>query len=120
MKVDLLRATAAELQHLMSTGKITSIELVRQYHQQMLDHNDRLRAIISISPLSYTEKFANQLDKERENGSLRGPLHGVPFIIKVMALASTILCLILSLLTGHIGHHRRIRSAVNRRWLGLC
>lgn len=52
-----------ELQQLMSTGKLTSLELVRQCHQQMLHHNERLRAVISISPLSYTEKLARQFDE---------------------------------------------------------
>ena len=81
-----MRTTAAELQHLLDAGELTSVDLVRQCHQKMLDHNDRLRAMISITPLSYTEKVATQLDQERKNGSLRGPLHGIPLIIKVSAL----------------------------------
>ena len=83
MKVDLLRTTAAELQQLLSNGELTSVQLVRQCHQQMMNHNGRLKAVISISPLSYTEKVADQLDKERQDGSLRGPLHGVPLTVKV-------------------------------------
>ena len=83
MKIDLLKTTAVDLQHSLSKGELTSVELVQQYHRQMLAHNRRLRAIISISPLSYTKKIAWQLDKERREGSLRGPLHGIPFIVKV-------------------------------------
>lgn len=83
MKIDLLKTTAVDQKLLLSKGELTSVELVQQYHQQMLAHNGRLRVIISISPLSYTEKFASQLDKERREGSLPGPLHGIPFIAKV-------------------------------------
>ena len=85
MKIDLLRATATELQHLLSNGQVTSVDLVRQCHQQMLEHNPGPRAVISISPLSYTEKIASQLDRERQEDSVRSSLHGIPLIIKVYA-----------------------------------
>lgn len=83
-EVDLLRATAAELQSLLASGELTSLHLVQLCHQQMIDHNDRLRAVISISPLHYTETVARKLDEERERGLLRGPLHGIPLIVKVV------------------------------------
>lgn len=81
-EVDLLEATAAELQSLLGSGELTSLALVQLCHQQMVHHNDRLRAVISISPLDYTEKIARQLDQERRRGLLRGPLHGIPIIVK--------------------------------------
>ena len=83
MKIDLLRATPSELQSSSSDGTLTKLDLVRQCHQQMLEHNPGLKAVISISPLSYNEKIASQLDKERQEGSVRSPLHGIPLIIKV-------------------------------------
>lgn len=83
MKLDLLKVTAAELQGMLAKGELTSLELVRHYHKQMVKHNEKLKAMISISPLSYTEKIARKLDEERSNGAIRGPLHGIPFIIKV-------------------------------------
>ena len=83
MKINLLKTAAVDLQHLLSKEELTSVELVQQCHRQILAHNGQLKAIISISPLSYTEKNASQLDKERREGSLRGPLHGIPFIVKV-------------------------------------
>jgi amidase len=83
MKLDLLKVTAAELQRLLGDGKITSLDLVRQYHQQILEHNDRLKAMISVSPLTRIEKIASKLDEERRKGAIRSTLHGIPFIIKV-------------------------------------
>ena len=83
MRHDLLRTMAAELQQLLSTGDLTNVNLMRQCHQQMLDHDNRLKAMISISPLSYTVKVATQLNQERKNGSLHGPLHGTPLTFKV-------------------------------------
>lgn len=41
-----------------------------------------LEAVVSISPLSYTEKVSGQLDEERRSGVLRGPLHGIPMPAK--------------------------------------
>jgi amidase len=83
MKLDLLKVTAGELQRLLGDGKITSLDLVRQYHHQIFEYNDKLKAMISISPLPHVEKIASKLDEERRKGAVRGALHGIPFIIKV-------------------------------------
>ncbi|KAI4911270.1 uncharacterized protein J4E92_010326 [Alternaria infectoria] len=82
MELDLLNVTASDLQRLLSDGKITSLDLVRQYHNQILKHNDRLKAMISISPLPHLEKIAAKLDEERRRGVVRGGMCGVPFIVK--------------------------------------
>lgn len=108
MKINLSRTTAVELQHLLSKGELTSAKLVRQCHQQRLAHNGRLRAIISMSPLSYTEKIASKLDMERREGSLRGPLHGIPLIVKVFLSRFKGHMQMLNRLTGRIQHDRRI------------
>ena len=83
MKLNLLTITASELQRLLSDGHITSLDLVRQYHDQILKHKDRLKAMISISPLPHLEKIAAKLDDERRRGVVRSVLHGIPFIVKV-------------------------------------
>jgi len=82
MELDLLTLTAAELQDHLQNGRITSLELVRLYHGQILKYNESLRAIISVSPLSLIEKIAKRLDDERRDGHIRGSLHGIPIIIK--------------------------------------
>ncbi|KAI4649794.1 uncharacterized protein J4E79_009639 [Alternaria viburni] len=82
MELDLLKITASELQRLLSVGRITSLDLVRQYHAQILKHNDRLKAMISISPLPHLEKIAAKLDDERRRGVVRSGMHGIPFVVK--------------------------------------
>ncbi|KAI4923842.1 hypothetical protein J4E85_007998 [Alternaria conjuncta] len=82
MKPDLLNVTASELQRLLTDGRITSLDLVRQYHNQIFKHNDRLKAMISISPLPHLEMIAVKLDDERRRGVVRSALHGIPFIVK--------------------------------------
>jgi len=53
------------------------------HHHQILEHNDRLKAVISISPPPYLEKIAAILDDEQDKGNIHGALHGIPFIVKV-------------------------------------
>jgi len=48
---------------------------------QIENYGDYLKAIITKSPTAL--KVAQQLDEEREKGYTRGPLHGIPILIKV-------------------------------------
>ena len=116
MKVDLLGATASDFQEMLDAGTLTSVDLVRQCHQQMLDHNGRLKAMISISPLSYTERVAKDLDKERQNGHRRSPLHGIPLIVKVVMASFTHSTLVrTNTLAGLSGYYDRLRIAIDGR-----
>lgn len=118
-EIDLLKATAAELQTLLASGELTSLHLVRLCHQQMIDHNDRLRAVISISPLEYTESVARQLDEERRRGLLRGPLHGIPLIVKAGSVSLRQATSDNDSSAGCVGHLRRISSPVFQWRLGI-
>ncbi|KAJ5648058.1 hypothetical protein N7490_004430 [Penicillium lividum] len=82
MEVDLLTIDAKALQTLLSQGQVTSLGLVRQYVAQIKRHDDKLHAMIQITPNDLLEATANILDQERASGKTRGPLHGVPIIIK--------------------------------------
>ena len=55
----------------------------------MLEYTAGLKAVISISPLSYTEKIASQLDKERQEGSVRRSLAGIPLLIQRQEYATS-------------------------------
>jgi len=77
---DVLTATAVELQNLLQDGKITSVKIVAVYQRHIEKYNPKLRAIISTQP--NVMKMAQALD-ERQQGKIRGPLHGIPIIIKV-------------------------------------
>jgi len=78
---DVLSATACDLQRLLQEGSITSVQIVEEYRKQIEKYNDKLRAIICIPP-NLTET-AQTLDDERKHGKVRGPMHGIPIIVKV-------------------------------------
>jgi len=80
---DAFEMTIRELQTAMERGETTSQELVRQYLER-IDAFDRrgpkLNAIIYINPRAIEE--AEALDHERERNQARGPLHGIPILLK--------------------------------------
>jgi amidase len=75
--------TIAELQRLMASGRLTARQLVQLYLDRIeaLDRQGpTLRSILEINPNALT--IAEALDDEwRTNGS-RGPLHGIPILLK--------------------------------------
>jgi amidase len=78
-----LDATIPELQQAMDAGRLTSLELVEIYLARIeaYDRNGaRLNAILRINPRARAEAAA--LDQERARGAVRGPLHGIPVILK--------------------------------------
>ncbi len=80
---NLEEATIAELQRAMSSGRLTSLELTRQYLRRIgaLDRRGpKLNSIVEVNPQALD--IARQLDRERRRGEVRGPLHGIPIIIK--------------------------------------
>jgi len=78
-----LDATIPELQEAMARGQLTSVDLVGIYLARIkaYDRNGaRLNAIVRINPRARAEAAA--LDQERARGAVRGPLHGIPVIVK--------------------------------------
>ncbi|KAK3941391.1 amidase signature domain-containing protein [Diplogelasinospora grovesii] len=80
--VDLLTIDARGLQTLLENGNVTSLDLVRQYLAQIQKHDDKFHAMIQTTPHEILEKTASLLDQERAAGKIRGPLHGIPILIK--------------------------------------
>jgi len=80
---DLEEATIATLQQRMQSGQDSSRSLVDKYLAR-IEAIDRsgpaLRSVIEINPDART--IAGQLDAERKGGRVRGPLHGIPVLIK--------------------------------------
>jgi len=75
--------SAADLLARLRDGSVTSEALVRAYLDRIarLDRSGpALHAIISTNPDALAE--AKRLDAERKAGKLRGPLHGLPILIK--------------------------------------
>ena len=79
-KFTVVEATIPEMQAAMKAGRLTSRELVVEYLARIATYEDRLNAVIAVNPNAIKE--AEQLDRERAQGKLRGPLHGIPIALK--------------------------------------
>lgn len=89
---DVLTSTASELREKLSAGALTSVRIVESYLSQIVKHNHygaKLNAMITVAPAELARKWAGELDRERGEGRVRGPLHGLPIIIKVRAYPET-------------------------------
>ncbi|KAM5341687.1 hypothetical protein ACJ41O_014718 [Fusarium nematophilum] len=84
MDLDVLTATAGELEHLLSssTSGIDSKYLVKTYLAQISRHDAHLKAVVGTAPESILFERADMLDDERKQGKIRSPLHGIPIINK--------------------------------------
>ncbi len=81
--LELEEATVAGLQAGMAAGHWTAVDLVRGYQAriQALDQaGPKLNSVIELNPEALA--LARSLDAERRAGKLRGPLHGIPVLIK--------------------------------------
>ena len=75
--------TVAQLQDAMSSGRYTSRQLVDLYLQRIEAVDRRgpsLRSVIEVNPDAAS--IADALDAERKTKGARGPLHGIPVLIK--------------------------------------
>lgn len=84
--IDLLTITASELQILLNAGVVSSRDLVCMYLDQIQTHNHYLKAVLQTVPREKLLAQAECLDRERAEGVVRGPLHGIPILIKVALL----------------------------------
>jgi len=80
---DLEEATAAALQEAMRAGRLTSKRVTEKYLERIEEVDRRgpaLRSVIEVNPEAV--EIAEALDRERRAGRVRGPLHGLPLLIK--------------------------------------
>lgn len=80
---DLDELSISELQQHLQTGQYTSKKLVEMYVDRINDidkNGPRLNSVIELNPEA--ESIADSLDRERKEGRVRGPLHGIPILIK--------------------------------------
>jgi amidase len=75
-----IEATIPQLQALMASGQLTSRDLTLHYLQRIAVLNPLLGAVIQTNPGAVA--IAARLDNERRAGRLRGPLHGIPVLVK--------------------------------------
>ncbi|MGH8175741.1 MAG: amidase [Steroidobacter sp.] len=79
---DLAGASIAELQRRMSSGRLSSRELVEIYLRRIhfIDRGLDLSSVLQLNPDA--RRIATQLDQERRRSGRRGPLHGIPVLLK--------------------------------------
>src|SRR2546428_2704797 len=80
---DLNEATVAQLQDMMAKKKLRSAELVDYYLRRIasLDQSGpTVNSVIEVNPAA--RDIANGLDQERRTRGPRGPLHGIPVLLK--------------------------------------
>ncbi|KAL8937160.1 MAG: hypothetical protein Q9216_004558, partial [Gyalolechia sp. 2 TL-2023] len=76
----LIDATTEELVTGLEQGLFTSVDLVNAYIARINEVNSTLNVVTELNPDALT--IAAQLDAERSSGTTRGPLHGMPILIK--------------------------------------
>jgi amidase len=75
-----VEASLADIRSALAGGRVTSRELVTQYLLRIATYEDRLNAALFVNPKALDE--ADRLDRERAQGQVRGPLHGIPIALK--------------------------------------
>jgi amidase len=76
-------ATIADLQSRMGSGALTSRDLTQAYLDRIAQIDKAgptLNSVIELNPKALEEAAA--LDAERKNGAVRGPMHGIPVLLK--------------------------------------
>jgi amidase len=81
--LELEELTIAAMQDAMRSGRLTARALTEQYLAR-IDAMDKrgpaVNAIIELNPDALS--IADALDRERKSGHVRGPMHGIPIVIK--------------------------------------
>ncbi len=80
---DVAEKSVRELGAALADGAVTAVELVAAYLERIEAFDERgpaLNAMIAINPRA--AEVAAELDAERAAGNVRGPLHGIPVVVK--------------------------------------
>ena len=75
-----IEVTIPEMQKAMKEKRLTARDLVQQYLTRIALYDGKLHATITVNTNALKE--AEELDRERARGKVRGPLHGIPIALK--------------------------------------
>src|SRR5262245_36221496 len=75
-----IEATIADMRTALQKRRVTSREIVTQSLVRIATFDDRLHATLYVNPHALAE--ADERDRERRAGRIRGPLHGIPVALK--------------------------------------
>jgi amidase len=75
-----VEASIGDMRAALEQRRTTSRDIVQQYLTRIALYEDRLNAVIAINPDAL--KLADERDRERAQGKIRGPLHGIPVALK--------------------------------------
>lgn len=81
--ITLEEITVAEIQEAYTAGTYTAVELTQAYLNRIAEidaSGPELNSVIMVNPDALA--IAEQLDKERKEGKPRGPMHGIPVLLK--------------------------------------
>jgi amidase len=77
---NVVEATIGDMRKAMEEKRLTSRELVSLYLVRLATYEHKVHAAIAVNPRALDE--ADQLDRDRAQGRIRGPLHGIPVALK--------------------------------------
>lgn len=75
-----VEATIPDMQAAMQDGRTTSRAIVTEYLTRIAMYEDGINAVIAVNPHALDD--ADARDRERAEGRVRGPLHGIPVALK--------------------------------------
>lgn len=76
----IIEADIAMLQAALQMNQVSSVELVEAYLRRISKYNPMINAVLEVNPDAID--IARVLDQERAAGGCRGPLHGIPILLK--------------------------------------
>ena len=79
-RFSVVEASIADMQAAMAAGRTTSREIVSQYLARIQRYEPKLRATLAVKLEALA--IAEERDRERAEGKVRGPLHGIPVALK--------------------------------------
>ena len=75
-----VEAGITDIRAALEQGRTTSRDVVQQYLTRIALYEDRLNAVVTVNPQALA--LADARDRERAQGTIRGPLHGIPVALK--------------------------------------